>query len=277
MVPVPDMLPESIPALIAAFTQADVKTIDVIGGEPTLHPDIIGFIREAVLAGLSVNVSSNGSDLETLDKIMAIGKGVTVGISINDRGTLKLTHEFIRTHRPVVKTVFTAGLEADMVQTILSLKPKKFYLIYRDATEFKELMRTVPFHRFLQMVQDDYDPGEVGTVYCSGFLPDTKSHPELALSRCPAGTTKLGMMPDGTVYPCNLFFGIKEFLLGNILSDPFESIWSHRALAFFRSAQKNTCEHPSCRLQTQCHGGCPAQSLLLRGDLKASDPRCAFR
>jgi len=269
------MSPDSIPAMITAFKQAYVKTIDIIGGEPTMHRDIVGFIREAVLSGLFVNVSSNGSDLETLVKIMAIGQEVTVGISINDRQTLKKTGEFIRTRRPVVKTVFTAGLEADMIQTILSLKPRKFYLIYRDAAELKELTETIPFYRFVHAVQDYYDSRQVGTVYCSGFLPDSENHPELAFTRCPAGTTKLGLMPDGAVYPCNLFFGRKEFLLGNILTDAFESIWNHSALTFFRSAQKNACEHPSCHLHAQCHGGCPAQSLRISGDLKAPDPRCA--
>jgi radical SAM protein with 4Fe4S-binding SPASM domain len=272
---VQDMSPALFRVMIAMLKQASVKTIDIIGGEPTMHPDIIGFIREAVLSDFFVNVSSNGSDLGILDKLMVIGQEVTVGISINDRRTLEEAGEFIRTRRPVVKTVFTAGLEADIIQTILSLKPKRFYLIYRDAAELAELKETIPFYQYVHAVQEHYDRSQVDTVYCSGFLPDIGNYPELERTRCPAGTTKLGIMPDGAVYPCNLFFGRKEFFLGNILTDSFVSIWNHAALAYFRTIQKNPCKNHFCRLHTQCHGGCPAQSLLLSGDLEASDPRCA--
>jgi radical SAM protein with 4Fe4S-binding SPASM domain len=268
---------ESFKAMIAVLKRTSIKTIDIIGGEPTLCSDIVDFIHEAVLSGLSVNVSSNGSNLRTLDKIIAIGKQVTVGISINDRETLKQASEFIRIRKPVVKTVFTYGLNAEMIQTILSLKPRKFYLIYRDIVEPGDLNNAVPFHRFVSAIAQQYDSREVGTVYCSGFLPDVENAPELAQVRCPAGTTKLGVMPDGAVYPCNLFFGKKEFFLGNILHDSFESIWNHQALSFFRSTRGNACEQFSCRLYTQCHGGCPAQALQLSGDLGAPDPRCVNR
>jgi radical SAM protein with 4Fe4S-binding SPASM domain len=114
-------------------------------------------------------------------------------------------------------------------------------------------------------------------VYCSGFLPDIEHYPELSQTRCPAGTTKLGVMPDGSVYPCNLFFGKKEFFLGNILTDPFESIWSHEVLAFFRSVTENPCLVRHCTVRSECHGGCPAHSLFITGDLAAPDPRCDNR
>ncbi len=242
-----------------------------------MHPDIVYFIRKAVQSGFSANVSSNGSNLATLEKIMAAGRRVAVGISINDRETLKQTREFIRLRKPIVKTVFTGDLDAPMIQTILSLKPSRFYLIYREATEPGDLNNTVPFHRFAFTVQQHYDPRQVGTVYCSGFLPDFGNARELSLVRCPAGTTKLGVMPDGATYPCNLFFGRKEFFLGNILHDSFDRIWNHPALSFFRTAQGNACRQLSCRLHAQCHGGCPAQALQIFGDLEAPDPRCANR
>jgi len=277
MTAVQDMSLDSFNTMIAALKGSSVKTIDIIGGEPTLHPDIIDFIHEAVQSGFSVNISSNGTNLAALEKIAVIGKQVTVGISINDRETLKQSSEFIRRRAPVVKTVFTNDPDADMVQTILSLKPRKFYLIYRDAAGPGDLNNTIPFYRFASAVQQYCDPLEVGTVYCSGFLPDIENAPELAQVRCPAGTTKLGMMPDGAVYPCNLFFCRKEFFLGNILRDSFESIWNHHVLSFFRTAQGNACKQLSCRLHAQCHGGCPAQALQICGDLEAPDPRCNNR
>jgi radical SAM protein with 4Fe4S-binding SPASM domain len=200
---------------------------------------------------------------------------VNVGISINDRETFGSLKGFIKQHKPVVKTVYSSTVDLKLITDILRLQPKKFYLIYRDVMDPDDLRTSVPFHRFLSFAQQQYNASNVGTVFCSGFLPDTEQYPELAHVRCPAGTTKLGVMPDGSVYPCNLFFGKKDFLLGNILTDSFETIWNHAALIFFRTFQGNRCLRKSCELYAQCHGGCPAHALVLSGDLAAPDPRCS--
>jgi radical SAM protein with 4Fe4S-binding SPASM domain len=270
-----DMGPVDFKTMLDVLEKAGVRTLDIMGGEPTMHADIVSFIADALGCGFKVNISSNGSDLSVLEKIIDAGTQVTVGISINDRKTLRQVSGFIRTHAPVVKSLYGPALDTGMVQTILSLGPKRFYLIYRDAMDPRELKDTSPFHEFVAAVQQRFDSRSVGTVFCSGFLPDLGDEPGLAHVRCPAGTTKLGVMPDGSVYPCNLFFGNKDFLLGNILTDPFNAIWNSPALSFFRKAGRAVCPQTSCRLQAGCHGGCPAIGLLLAADLAAPDPRCA--
>ena len=252
-----------------------VKTIDVIGGEPTIHPGIVRIIREAERRGYQVNLSSNGTQPDVLREMLSRRTRLTVGISINDRETLEDLRDFVQRQNPVVKTVFHRPIDTALIRDIISLRPEKFYLIYRDAMERAELVHTVPFPQFMNTVANHANALQVGTVYCSGFIPDIQHYPELAHARCPAGTTKLGVMPDGSVYPCNLLFGRTEFLLGNILTDPFEVIWRHPALGFFRSFAENACMQTSCELHGRCHGGCPAHSLLLSGDIAAPDPRCS--
>jgi len=272
-----DMALSDFMKMLEFLERSSVKILDVIGGEPTMHPDIITFIGKARDRRLSVNISSNGSNLAVLGEIMKTGEAVTAGISINDRETLEQVRYFIQTYKPVVKTVYSPGIDRGMIEEILSLQPKKFYLIYRDALDEHGLHGTVPFSRFKAAVEQRFTPHQAGMVYCSGFLPDIEHYPELARARCPAGTTKLGVMPDGSVYPCNLFFGKKEFLLGNILTDSFTSIWNHGRLKFFRTASGNVCPRKSCVLHAKCHGGCPAHSLFITGDLAAPDPRCNHR
>jgi len=274
---VPDMPLESFRTMLNRLNRIGVKTIDIIGGEPTLHRDIITIIQEAEQIGFNVNLSSNGTNTETLSRILATAGKTMVGISINDRETLARLKKFIKKHKPVVKTVFTAGMDHRMVEEILALQPKKFYLLYQDAMGANDLAGTQPFPLFLTECRDKRDPSIVDTVYCSGFLPDTNNHPELSSVRCPAGTTKLGVMPDGSVYPCNLFFGRPEFRLGNILTDPFDTIWENRLLDFFRTFARNTCPRVSCPLHVTCHGGCPAHSLIHFGKLSAHEPRCSRR
>jgi radical SAM protein with 4Fe4S-binding SPASM domain len=269
-----DMSSRDCRALFAGLKPIGVKTIDIIGGEPTMHPGIVRIISDASFHGFSVNISSNGDDLGTLEEIVKTGGDVSLGISINDRQTLDRCSAFIRKRKPAVKTVFSRGLDPGMIDEILALGPKQFYLIYRDAGCWEDLTAGLPFDRFLDAVRRLSGTRNIGTVFCSGFIPDTKQNPELGTARCPAGATKLGVMPDGSVYPCNLFFGKKEFILGNILSDPFDTIWHHPALDFFRVYSGNKCPQKDCELHARCHGGCPAQALVISGDLAAPDPRC---
>ncbi len=269
----PDMSLENFKTMLDLLRLLPVKTMDIMGGEPTMHDDIAAMVRAAVRYGLRVNVSSNGKDMAVLAELCGMGPNVTVGISINDRKMLGQMSAFIRRHAPVVKTVFTARADRTLIPDIFALKPKKFYLIYRDILDRRELTEATPFPLFVNTVSQKYNTSAIGMVYCSGFIPDA-AYPELSKVRCPAGTTKLGVMPDGAVYPCNLFFGRPEFLLGNILVDPFDAIWNHQALAFFRTFAANVCSQQSCELHAQCHGGCPAQALILSGDLSAPDPRC---
>ena len=272
---VPDMPLENYRTMLVRLKSIGVKTIDIIGGEPTIHKNIIAIIHEAEQNGFNVNLSSNGTNTETLSRILETTKKTTAGISINDRETPGYLKMFIKKHRPVVKTVFTAGMDYRIVEEMLTLKPMKFYLLYRDAMGTNDLAGTQPFFRFLAEIHKKFDPLIVDTVYCSGFLPDTKNHPELSNVRCPAGTTKLGVAPDGSVYPCNLFFGRPELRLGNILTDPFDAVWSNRLLDFFRTFSRNTCPQVSCSLHDTCHGGCPAHSLIHFGKFSAHEPRCS--
>ena len=58
-------------AMLGRLRHIGVKTIDIIGGEPTLHKDIFTMIHEAEKAGFGVNVSSNGADADILARILA--------------------------------------------------------------------------------------------------------------------------------------------------------------------------------------------------------------
>jgi len=251
-----------------------VGTVDIIGGEPTLHEELDRLLMYSLQEGININLSSNGSNRLRLASIMDKYPQVIVGVSINDQKAARDLEELIITHRPVVKMVAGRLINAALVERVLVLKPRKFYLLYRDALDPAQLRETVPSDQFWRFVEDTYDPEQVGTVSCSGFLPDDQHYPELLEARCPAGTTKLGIMPDGSVYPCNLFFGREEFLLGNIFTDPFEEIWQHRSLTFFRRFSGNTCPRTSCILHNKCHGGCPAHSYAHFGKHSAAEPRC---
>jgi len=273
-------LPEGEDMPLASFRKmidraacAGVQTLDIIGGEPTLHRDLLKMIEHACAAGMRVNISSNGRDPVQLAEIMRRFARASVGVSVNDHATLQNLERFLRKHRPIIKTVCSRDVDHGLIEQILTLSPRGYYLLYRDALGPDELDASMPFDRFLDLVSTLYG-SRAGMVFCSGFIPELDRYPELRTARCPAGTTKLGIMPDGSVYPCNLLFGQKEYRLGSILADPFDAIWRHPALSRFRVFTGNACPRTSCVVHIRCHGGCPAHSYLHTGELTAPEPRC---
>ena len=144
-----------------------------------------------------------------------------------------------------------------------------------DTVSAGDLEKSLPFYEFYKKLYDiKKSHKNVEGVFCSCFVPDTSAYPVLEYVRCPAGTTKLSVLPDGSVYPCYLFFRHKEFRLGNIFEDDLSVILENQALNFFRDFKGNACPNTECEIFNKCHGGCPAISLLINGDIKAPDPRC---
>jgi len=268
-----DITLEDFKKLSGKLIQLNIKTIDIIGGEPALHKNIIQIIEYAHNKGILLNISSNGTDTEMLAEIISTYKNITAGVSVNDMAEFERLKDFIKLYRPVAKTVFLNNLNTALLNHIISADPSKFYLLYPDAITNKDLLNTIRFPDFLA-ASKQFDSPLIETVYCSGFIPDSENYPQLAKTRCAAGTTKLGVMPDGSVYPCNLFFGIREFRLGNLLYDRFETIWEHELLDFFRTSSNNTCPIHNCNIHDKCHGGCPAHSLIHSCNLGSPEPRC---
>lgn len=87
------------------------------------------------------------------------------------------------------------------------------------------------------------------TQYCH-FNPLTLS---LGVKGCTAAYYNMCLEPNGDVLPCQSYYES----IGNILHDPWETIW-HHPLADSLRARKNIpaeCHH--CDFLVECGGGCP--------------------
>ncbi|HKN18288.1 MAG TPA: radical SAM/SPASM domain-containing protein [Dissulfurispiraceae bacterium] len=262
--------------LAGKILAAGIGEVDILGGEPTLHPDIVRFIDKAATLRLRLNLSTNGTNIPLLEHLSGTydRNTLNIGISLNDSRMAKELEDYIVRYRPFIKSVCqkTAPLPASIY---FGMPGITCYLLYMDTITESDLLNGMPFDEFykqMSVLRDRYP--DVAGVYCGGFLPDTKKQPVLRNTRCPAGTTKLSILPDGSVYPCYLFFRRREFRLGNIFTESFEDLCGSPILNYFRKFQGNKCPVTACELFSECHGGCPAVSLLICNDLDAPDPRC---
>jgi radical SAM protein with 4Fe4S-binding SPASM domain len=264
---------------IASVLQASgVCCIDILGGEPTLHAGLMPLLDIITMHRMKCNLSSNGANTHVLTSLSEQfdKEFLRIGISLHSPDVSEELHHYILRHRPVLKSVLTktAGIP-ESCRRYVGLPGIEYFLLYMDAVDDHDLECSMPFYRFtsellrLKKIHKGLDG-----VFCGGFVPDEEAYPVLASVRCPAGTTKLSIAADGSVYPCYLFFRHKEFEVGNILRDDFQRILHSPILNYFRTFSGNTCPETGCPLFASCHGGCPAMSYLFFHDLAAPDPRC---
>jgi radical SAM protein with 4Fe4S-binding SPASM domain len=75
---------------------------------------------------------------------------------------------------------------------------------------------------------------------------------------CSAAQYNMTIEPDGAVIPCQSWFKDK---VGNILKDPWESIWNHPVNIGLREKKYLQCreECRECEYIAECCGGCPLE------------------
>ncbi len=86
---------------------------------------------------------------------------------------------------------------------------------------------------------------------------------ELGVKGCTAARYNMCIEPDGSVIPCQSYYQS----LGNLLKDPWDSIWNHDLSIRLRERQYVSTICQDCVLLSECGGGCP---------LKPPQPRNAL-
>jgi radical SAM protein with 4Fe4S-binding SPASM domain len=89
------------------------------------------------------------------------------------------------------------------------------------------------------------------TQYCN-FDP-TQSN--LGVKGCTASLYSMCIESNGNVLPCQSYY----YPLGNILADPWESIWNHKLSVQLRERHGIPAKCQGCPVLSECGGGCPLQ------------------
>jgi len=288
-----DMSEREAFALLETLMRLGIMELDILGGEPMLVPYMKDFVKYVTGARITVNISTNGSLPEMVHILAKIpARFLNIGFSLHGfsdtHNAITMSDNFsfvlegIRRvmeegKTPIVKSVLTRTNKSEIHALLHYLGErgvKRYFLLHEDSIGWEYHAGCLSFPDFMSyfsaLKSDVRDIPDIGFVAASGFHKCGRT----AYGRCDAGCTKLAVLPDGSTFPCNLLAGFKEFRLGNILRDEFETIRNHPILQRFRQCKGNVCKAIQCTYFQSCSGGCPAHSYFFYRNLDAPDPRC---
>jgi len=288
-----DMSEKDAYALADMLVKRGIREIDILGGEPMLLAWMKDFVEYVTGLDITLNISTNGSLPEVASDFAEINTSLlNIGFSVHGfskihyastaadnflKAITGIRRLIDRGQTPIVKSVLTQKNKNEIQDLIIYLRElgvKRYYLLHEDIIGRRTPPGCFSFPEFWEyyaaLKKDTEGLCDVGFVAASGFYKyGTKES-----GRCDAGITKIAIMPDGSAFPCNLFFGIPEFMLGNAFDDGIENIWNSPILRKFRDHTGNLCSITDCIHHFTCTGGCPAHIFSVYGSLDAADPRC---
>lgn len=262
--------------------EAEVPSVSITGGEPTLRLDLPEIIQAAHSEGLRVNLISNG----TIIASELAGKMKSAGLAsaqISLEGPNKQVHDeltgvlgsFERTLK-CLSVLEEAGITVHTNTTISrgnieEVKNMPRFLKELGMTRFSMNM-IIPsalikeFHpelliSYQEIGQVVIDLREIArneeikflwyspTPYCL-FNPIANN---LGNKGCAACDGLLSINPEGEVLPCSSFFEPQ----GSILSQPFSDLWNARSAVKIRAKDRSPKQCRTCDHFTLCEGACP--------------------
>ncbi len=296
-----------ITSIIDDFKDLGGKVLEISGGEPLEHTDLLKIIRYSKTRGLEVRmytsglISKNGEFVSITDSLAKDLKNSGLDKMIfNIEGSKSTTHELftgmkgsykkeIESISVAISAVLWVGIH--FVPTKLNFREIGQAIAISNALGVSEfaILRFVPQGRGLmnreklELSHEEYEELfyalnkiklhsriRIGhPLNC--FISDSES------SECIAGKSLCLIRPNGDVVPCPAFKQNADYVVGSIKDNSLIDIWfNSEILQKFRTFKyENITGCRNCPLLPKCQGGCTAQRILTWGDFsRGNDPLC---
>lgn len=266
---------EEIKKVILDMKTLGVGALDLVGGEPLLHPNLLDVLAFAKEVGQRVMINTNGSlaTPEMVRKIKRTNPDVLVGVSIE--GPDPETNDYVRGkgnfQRAIegIRNFVREGFEV----TILNVMNKRNWMKIEETIKLAKSLgvsalyidRFIPVGRgMVHSLELDMTPLEWSRALrhinevIEKYSGEITFHVEESISGkpCPAGITHASILVDGTVVPCGHFRYSKEYYMGNVREKSFVEIWNE----YTPIPSPQECTH--CELFKACGGGCKAYYVV---------------
>jgi radical SAM protein with 4Fe4S-binding SPASM domain len=277
---VAEMTTEQVKGILDVIVdEARVPTVSFTGGEPTLRPDLPELIAYAKSRRLRTNLITNGVRCGAtgyVNKLAGALDSAQVSLEAADPDI----HDTVVGHpgawrRTVqgIRNLKAAGIHAHTNTTINSLN--RDHLL--DLVDFLAEMEQ-PYLSMNMVIRtgDAVGSMEIGYDEIGDLVVPLKERANehgmrfvwyspvplclfnpvahgLGSQSCSAADGLLSVAPDGSVLPCSSF----EQGVGNLLDEPFETVWNRRAARYWRRKEFLPPGCRDCDLANLCCGACP--------------------
>ncbi|MHC1785118.1 MAG: PqqD family peptide modification chaperone [Anaerolineaceae bacterium] len=267
--------------VIDRLWEIGIPHIVFTGGEPTLRPDLRDLIAYAQTKGQITGINTNGRRLKDLDYIKSLHDAGLDHIQITLESSRPKIHDlmvempgawedtvaglknalslklFVMTNTTLLQTnqdsladtlTFLGEMGVPTVGLNALIHSGKGAQVESGLSEaclppLLELAKKTTAQYGQRLIW--YTP----TQYCH-FDPMLLN---LGVKGCTAALYNMCVEPDGSVIPCQSYYSS----LGNILTDPWSSIWQHPLSTSLRERKNLPLECDTCSLINLCGGGCP--------------------
>lgn len=288
--------------------------LDISGGEPLMHPNLLEIISYAKTRGLRTRMYTSGivshSRPSSISPQLAekLAMSGLDGVAFNLQGASAKTHEYItgkgKSFEKTVesiKNIKSRGLWVGV--HFVPMKPNHTKL--REIVELCSRLRVneLAFLRFvsqgrgrqnkreLELTNDEIfvlaqETTELKQTFREGlkirvgrpldFCPLIDSSTNF--QKCNAGRSRCLIKPEGDVIPCPAFKQDKSYVAGNAKTESLTEIWNHSCTWNpFRQFKYKELKGQckTCPYLPTCQGRCTAQRIIARGDIyEGPDPAC---
>lgn len=289
-----EMSAEEVHKLIDQMADMGVWAIAFTGGEPTMHPEFVSFVKHARSRNLLVGIATHGLTLSERILGQLPKHGTIISISVDD---LHITDKSPKADFEAALKSFARSKKHGFPTNIMTNTNRRNIDHIKDMMTWAEAegvsVRSVPFSPIgdrakanaaqLENVVSDVD--KAAEFWLSEVRWEHKYHEEVGLcvgqifnygltmaymsNRCSSARYLCYVCSDGTVYPCTMCAGEKIFAAGNVRDQDFAAFWRSDWEIRKNSWDnfKETCS--DCPLNTEnfyCSSRCPAMSHARHGD-----------
>jgi radical SAM protein with 4Fe4S-binding SPASM domain len=263
-----------------------IPHIILTGGEPTLHPQLLELIRYADELGLIVGMNTNGRRLADAALAEALATAGLNHIQVTLESCYAAVHDVMVGHPGAfdetvqgIRNALAGGLHTitnttvtrenqdhvlDIVTFLDRLGLTTFAMngmIYAGGgTTTPDAIPATAMAALLAAVRDEAAARDMRFLWytVTDYCELSPLALELDPKRCNAAEYSICIEPNGDVLPCQSYY----VSAGNILTDPWDTIWHSELFLSFRDRERNpqTAGLPAkcwdCPDLEVCGGGC---------------------
>ena len=271
------MDPEEVIRLADEMAEAGVLGVQLVGGEPTLHPDLARICARMHTRGLKVEIVTNGYDVP--ETLVGELKGNVSFVAVSLDGT-PATHDGLRNKQgcydPAVETLTRLVQSGIAASVLMSLNRKNCREVEHVARVAKnagaglKLKRMIARPGWSDHIKDLYlrrqemlDLQSEWEASGADALPamfDLETGGKYSFFGCPGGELYMAVDVKGNAFSCG-YERKPGRHSGNVFNENFLTVWER-----IRSIPLD-CD-PGCSLRRRCGGPC---TINARTDSEAAN------